>query len=195
MTIAAFDFDGTLTKRDSLWAFLRYYRGNWGFLWRIMLLSPWIIAYMLKISPAHRVKGKVLSLFLKGESSEKIFQKGAAFCQELLPGMLDQKGMDKLFWHKTQGHRCYLITASLDFWTKSFAQTQGLTLIATRGEIQDGTFTGKIQGKNCKGKEKVKRLLAELPSGDIKASYAYGNSAGDKELLEWADNAFYKRFY
>ena len=46
-TIAVFDFDGTLTYRNSLFPFIRIAVGSPRFLWGLFLLSPVLFAYAI----------------------------------------------------------------------------------------------------------------------------------------------------
>ena len=71
---------------------------------------------------------------------------------------------------------------------------QNITLIATELEFEDGVFTGRFRGNNCYGKEKAKRVKALYNLKVFKTIYAYGDSAGDRELLKLADESFYKPF-
>ncbi|MCB0845701.1 MAG: haloacid dehalogenase-like hydrolase, partial [Bacteroidetes bacterium] len=77
---------------------------------------------------------------------------------------------------------------------KPWALENGLEFVGTRHEVANGVFTGKIDGKNCAGPEKVNRLLEILGNQEIEKSYAYGDTSGDKEMLEWADEGGYRCF-
>ena len=69
-----------------------------------------------------------------------------------------------------------------------------MDLIATRLEIKDDLMTGKFLTKNCYGIEKVNRVKEAYNLDDYDCIYVYGDSRGDKELLELADKSFYKPF-
>ncbi|MEO0583699.1 MAG: HAD-IB family phosphatase, partial [Bacteroidota bacterium] len=116
------------------------------------------------------------------------------FTDEVLTGMIRPAAIRKLEWHQTQNHTCILVTASLSIWTQAIADKLGLALIATKPEIEGGIFTGNIEGANNYGPEKVVRIRKWLSDQKLEASYAYGDSRGDREMLAWADQAFYRRF-
>ena len=60
--------------------------------------------------------------------------------------------------------------------------------IGTKVEVDlDGKLTGRFLTKNCYGPEKVNRLLEIEPDRKNYFLYAYGDSRGDKEMLECAD--------
>ena len=194
MVVAAFDFDGTLTTRDSLWLFLRYYRGKWGFWWRIFSLLPTLLAFRFRWIKGYQAKERVLTRFLRGEDSGKIYEKGETFTREVLPKFLRKQALERLAWHQAKGHTCFLVTASPTFWTLPFANQHSLTLIATQPQIKNGIFTGKIVGKNNQGPEKARRLEELLEGKQVRERYAYGDTAGDKEMLAWADKAYFRSF-
>lgn len=63
--------------------------------------------------------------------------------------------------------------------------------MGTKMEFDEKGFTGRFLSKNCYGKEKVSRLLCEYPDIEKQRKEffitAFGDSRGDKELLEFAD--------
>ena len=58
----------------------------------------------------------------------------------------------------------------------------------------DNFLTGKFQGKNCFGPEKVSRIKNKFDLKKVKKIYAYGDSTGDSEMLELADYKYLKYF-
>ena len=125
---------------------------------------------------------------------EELQQAGERFAMHVLPGMLRHEAMQRLEWHKQQGHRCVAISASLEYYVRPWATKAGFEdVIATRLQIgEQGCITGKISGANCFGIEKVRRLEDLLGVRDGYILYAYGDSRGDKELLSYADHAYYR---
>jgi len=103
--------------------------------------------------------------------------------------------MRRLAWHKQQGHRCVVISASLDLYVRPWAIKEGFDdVIATLLDVKgDGCVTGKLSGANCFGIEKVRRLETLLGSREDYSLYAYGDSRGDRELLSFADYAYYRQ--
>jgi phosphatidylglycerophosphatase C len=192
--IAAFDLDGTLTSKDTFIEFIRYVHGDGKFLAGMTRLSPRLLAFKIGLASNEGAKTAVLRHFFGGMNAADLDQLGAAFGREVLPRYLRPAGLERLRWHIQSGHECWLVTASLSVWTRSWAEEQGLRLIATEPEIQAGVFTGNLMGKNNHGPEKVRRLLARLGDEPIDRRYAYGDSGGDKELLQWADEPAFRPF-
>jgi HAD superfamily hydrolase (TIGR01490 family) len=99
---------------------------------------------------------------------------------------------ERLEWHRSQKHRLLLVSASLDAYLQPFGRCLGFdAVLATRLEIgPDGRLTGRLDGPNCRGREKATRVgawLATNLNGTASQLWAYGDSAGDRELLQMAD--------
>jgi len=192
--LVLFDFDGTITTDDSLIKFIRFVVGDAKFIWGMVLLSPIIIAYKLKFIPNDKAKQYMLSYFFKGISEEKFMQVAHEYSLKHIKTILRPKAMEKIAWHKEHRHKIVIISASIECWLKPWCDENNLELIATKLKIKNGTVTGKFLTKNCYGIEKVNRIHETYNLNDYDYIYAYGDSRGDKELLELADESFYKPF-
>ena len=192
--IAAFDLDGTLTHRDTFFEFIRYVHGDARFLGGMARLLPDLLAFKLGLIGNEAAKVRVLRHFFGGMAAEELYLSGAMFGRKVMPRYVRRAGLERIHWHIDAGHECWLVTASLSFWTRSWAEKQGLRLIATQPEIISGVFTGGLDGGNNYGPEKVRRLLVELGDAPIQKRYAYGDSGGDRELLQWADEPAFQPF-
>ena len=194
MIIALFDFDGTITTDDSLIKFIRFVVGDVKFIWGMTLLSPMLAAYKLKFIPNYKAKQYMLSYFFKGMSDEKFMQVANEYSLKHIKIILRPKAMEKITWHKEQGHKVVIVSASIECWLKPWCDENNLDLIATKLEMIDGIVTGKFLTKNCYGIEKTNRVQELYNLSDYDHIYAYGDSSGDKELLELANESFYKPF-
>jgi phosphatidylglycerophosphatase C len=192
--VAAFDFDGTLTRRETLLPFLRFMFGDAGVIRYALTLAPTLAGYGLALLDNAVAKERVFVKCFAGMPMEELRHQGERFAAYVLPGLLSDKSMQRFVWHKQQGHRCVVISASLDVYVRPWALGAGFDLaIATRLETgQNGRTTGRIMGQNCFGMEKVNRLRALLGEKDDYILYAYGDSRGDKELLSYADHAYFR---
>ena len=108
--------------------------------------------------------------------------------------ILRPKAMKKIAWHKEQGHTVVVVSASIECWLKPWCDKNDLDLVATKIEIIDSLVTGRFLTKNCYGIEKANRVKESYNLSNYEYIYAYGDSRGDKELLELADESFYKPF-
>ena len=194
--VAAFDFDGTLTRRDTFFPFLLYVAGPLKFSYKILLLLITLTGYALGLIRNDKAKIKVLRCFLANMEMATLQQYALQFAENKLPSLLRSEAIQRLDWHKQQGHRCVVVSASLEIYLRPWASKAGFDdILGSRLEVLDsGRTSGKLLGENCFGPEKMRRLEALLGSRDGYTLYAYGDSRGDKELLSAADYPFYKKF-
>jgi phosphatidylglycerophosphatase C len=193
--VAAFDFDGTLTRRETLLPFLLHALGAAAVARHALVLSPTLAGYGLGLIRNDIAKERVFVQCLAGKRLDELQQAGERFAAHVLPGLLRHEAMQRLEWHKRQGHRCVVISASLDIYVRPWAIEAGFDdVIATHLETHgEGHVTGKLSGANCFGIEKVRRLEALLGAREGYSLYAYGDSRGDRELLSSADHPYYRQ--
>ena len=194
MKIALFDFDGTITTDDSLIKFIRFYVGDIKAALRMLLLSPMLFAYKLNFIPNYKAKQWMLSYFFKGIDEKQFLKVAEEYSLNHINTQLRPQAMEKIAWHQEQGHKIVVVSASVEYWLKPWCDKNDLDLIATKIEIKNGLLTGKFLTKNCYGIEKVNRVKEAYNMNDYDYIYAYGDSRGDKELLELANESFYKPF-
>ena len=194
MNLAIFDFDGTLTRKDSLWEFLRFYSGYPKYILKLLVLLPVLIGYAMGIIPNWRAKQKVLMSFFSGVNKIAFQERCDAFAKEVLPKLIRPAASNRIMDHRKQGDRVVIISASPENWIRPWADHHGFEVIATRLESVEEKLTGRFQGRNCYGPEKVTRLKQYLNLEDYTTIYAYGDSKGDFELLSISDVPNYKPF-
>lgn len=195
MIVAIFDFDNTITDRDILLPFLFFTNGNSKTIFKLIQLTPYFIAFLFKLIDRQQIKEKILSKFFQDWPKEKIISFAQKFIAQKVPQFVKNEAINKLVWHQEQGHYCLLVSANIDILVKEWGKKAGFRhVISSLLEFDSqGFVTGKLNGKNCWGREKKKRI--ELFLKDKKTIiYAYGDSRGDKEMLEMADYPFYKCF-
>lgn len=192
--VAAFDFDGTITTHDSLLPYIQSVVGKNKFYAKLLALIPIYLGYRLGLKSNHLAKQQLLHIFLKGFSYEVLKQKGQEYAIQQIPALVRPEALQRIHWHQTQGHYCVLVSAGLELYLSPWAQQHGFNdLICTQiNENTDGSTDGVIIGTNCFGPEKVNRLITKLGPKDQYTLYAYGDSRGDRELLEIADYAYYR---
>lgn len=193
-TIAAFDFDGTITYRDSLLPFLIFTNGYCKTFGKLLLLTPTFIRFLLKTVTRQQVKEAIISSFFKGETLESIEKKGREFAAKKLNKCIRPKARERIEWHQKMGHHCILVSASLDVYLAPWAKAAGFkNLLCSSLEVShDLRVTGKLNGSNCWGPEKAHRLKSLCGPKEEYLLYAYGDSRGDRELLDMADHSFFK---
>lgn len=194
LTVAAFDFDGTISYHDTLLHFLFFSQGIPMTLLKLFRLSPYFFLYLIGKISRQSIKEQVLKAFFAGELIETLKEKGKQFAQKKLAAHLRPQAMERLRWHQQQGHVCILISASLDIYLSPWAEQEKFQyLISSQlNTDQEGKVSGRLEGLNCWGAEKVRRLEKLLGPKSEYELYAYGDSCGDKELLELADYPFFR---
>ena len=194
MKLTLFDFDGTITTDDSLLKFIRFVVGDRRFLLGLVVLSPMLVLYKLKLIPNYKAKQYMLSWFFKGMSKDAFLKVANEYSLVHIDKILRPKAIEKINWHKNQGHKVVVVSASIECWLRPWCEKNGLELIATKLEIKDDIVTGKLLSKNCYGVEKVNRIKEIYNLKDFEYIYSYGDSSGDKQMLELAHEKFYKPF-
>lgn len=193
--IAAFDFDGTITCKDTLIEFLRYAGGSARFYAVFALFSPLLVLMKLKLYSNQKAKEKIFEHYFKGMPIEQFDDLCRRFFEEKGLSLIYAEAKAQIAKHKAQGDEIVIISASIENWVCHFAEALSTDkLLATQVEVQDGKITGRFLTANCYGKEKVKRLLSIYPERSNYYLIAYGDSRGDRELLRFADEQHYKQF-
>ena len=191
-TVVAFDFDGTLTTRDTFPAFIRFSLGFWRFAVGLALFAPMLVAMKGGFYPNWKAKQKVFSHFIAGIPVSEF----DAVCRDFAEdnrSLLRPAAMAEMERAEAEGGEVYVVSASIDNWVRPFFHS--VTVIGTQVEVIDGRLTGRFLTANCYGQEKVTRLQKVLM--EPRTHYyiiAYGDSRGDKEMLAYADEGFYKPF-
>ena len=192
--LALFDFDGTITTEDSLIQFIRFAKGNISYILGMLLLSPMLVLYKLKLIPNYKAKQLMLSYYFKGMNAQKFKEVAEVYSLEHIDIILRPKAMKKITWHQEQGHKIVIVSASMQCWLKPWCLKHDIDLISTELEILDNKLTGTFSTKNCYGVEKENRVKQIYTLNKYEYIYAYGDSSGDKELLALANESFYKPF-
>lgn len=194
-SIAFFDFDGTVTCSDTMFAFFKYAVGPFRYFFFFLLLSPVFALYKLRLLPGQKAKELSLTFLFRGWKKERLENFGRDFCREKMPELIRPVAMKKIRWHKRMGHEVYIVSASAGEWLEPWCLENELPVLCTRLLYDEsGTFTGKIAGRNNNGPEKERRIREALDLSIYQTIYAYGDTAGDREMMALARIAYFKTF-
>ncbi len=188
-----FDFDGTVTKQDSMLEIFRYRNGELKYLLGFLIHLPFLIMMQLGFISTKRTKEKLLAFHFSGLSISQFNKYCKSFAEEVIPQIVRSNALEKIYEYQKSGDRVIVITASLENWVKPWTDQIGIELIGTRLKKESGLFDGKI-GENCKGTEKVNRLKAYLDISTYDEIIAFGDTRGDKEMLGLAGKSYYRYF-
>jgi phosphatidylglycerophosphatase C len=192
--LVAFDFDGTLTVRDSFTGFLRWHAGRAGFAVGLARLAPAALAYLIHRDRG-RIKAAAVRVFMGGAPRDRLEAEARAFAAAATPKLLRPDALGAWASWRAQPVRLLIVSATPSLILAPFAQALGADeLIATElaFDAQDRA-TGAFATPNCRGPEKVRRLKARF-GPDVRLEAAFGDTAGDREMLQIAETAGYRVF-
>jgi phosphatidylglycerophosphatase C len=188
--VAAFDFDGTLTTGGSVLPFLVAVSDRRTVLDAIAALWPRLLHGALSGgSVADRTKEDLFERVLAGVSIDHLNSVSADFAPAHLARHLRDDVRSRFDWHRRRGDRVAIVSASPECYVREVGVRLGAdVVIATRLEVaSNGSLTGRYDGKNCRGEEKLRRLQGWIGEGGAPRLWAYGNSRGDLRMLSAAD--------
>ncbi len=205
--VTVFDFDGTLTSADTLLCFIRYAKGMPRLLLGLALFAPLLVCMKLRLADNGKTKERLFAFFFKGTAASEFDILCDKFGNESRH-LLRDGGRDAVAAAVENGDRVFIISASVSNWVIPFfyggnseyvaATTRLIEVVGTEVEVRDGRLTGRFLTPNCYGAEKVRRLAEALP--DVRANRdryhvtAYGDSRGDRQMLDFADEGHFKPF-
>ncbi len=191
-TLVLFDFDGTLTKRDTFPQFVFFSQGYFKGILGFLFFSPYVFLFLLKLMDGAKLKEKLVAFYFKGENKESLDQKGKAFIEKLISTKSFNKGVFEEFENYiAQKHTVCIVSASLDIWIKPFCEKYGIDYLCTELEYVNCISAGKLKTPNCNGAEKAVRIKQKYNLPDYSKIIAYGNSGGDKAMFELATKINY----
>lgn len=193
--LSVFDFDGTLTKRDSFVPFLRFAFGKRVFARRLMRLVIPTLKCLGRRVTRDELKGILIRTFLTGVEVSWVEKKANAFCEKYFARMMRPSGLIGVATQVNSSAIVTICSASPAIVLKPFADKLGVRLIGTNLEIKDGVLTGRIDGQNCRCGQKVVRLTEEYGPLSEYHLRAWGDSRGDYEMLAVAQEPHWRHFH
>jgi len=188
--VAAFDFDGTLTHKDSLGPFLELVCGRAQVYRELARRFPVLAGVAVGLGDRDAEKARLVGRLLAGRPADAVRASGGEYARGLTESdALRPEMLERVAWHRAEGHEIVIVSASLDAYLEPLAPMLGIdAVVCTRlGVASDGRLDGRLDGGNVRGPEKVRRVRDWLGDADVEL-WAYGDSAGDRELLDWADH-------
>ena len=189
MEAAFFDLDKTVISKSSSLALSRpMYRA--GLVSRSALLRGAFaqIVYLLVGADERkmeRLKDSMLALTVGWER-----QQVEDIAREALTTLIDPyiylEAVDLMELHRARGRRVFIVSSSPEEVVRPLAEHLGaVEVIATRAEVQDGRYTGKL-AFYCYGANKAVAMeeVAARDGVDLSSSYAYSDSITDLPMLE-----------
>lgn len=191
MNLALFDFDGTITFKDTFTPFVRFAVSRARFAAGGVLLGPLVAGYELGLVRATRLRSAISYLGFRGRRSSEVAALGDRYAQTLSEA-IRPKALARIEWHQSQGDQIAVVSASLSVYLRPWCTARGLDLISAELESREGVLTGSYAGGDCSGAEKARRVCARYDLAAYERVYAYGDTEEDRELLHLATNPYFR---
>jgi len=192
--LVAFDFDGTLTTTDSFTAFLRWRIGAGAYYADMLRLLPAGVRYLFNRDKG-KLKSAAIRVYLRGLPRGVLEQEAAEFASVMAPLILRPDALKVWRRHRADGARMVIVTASPETIVAPFARGLGADLLIASQIAFDASdrVAGGLYGRNCRGPEKVYRLREQFGE-EVRLTAAYGDTDGDKEMLDLSEQKFMRLF-
>jgi phosphatidylglycerophosphatase C len=192
MRLALFDFDGTITDRDTFTPFVRFSVGPWE--WRVgsVALAPAIIAYKTGRMSRKQIRERIIQRAYTGRSAADVTALAARYSEDRLPASITPRAQDRIHWHQAKGDLVVVVSASLRGYLEPWCKSHSIDLICNDLEASNGLLTGRFEGGDCSGAEKARRVKDNYDLSRFSEIYAYGDTEDDIELLALAHEPYYR---
>lgn len=190
--LALFDFDGTITTRETMADFMYRAVPPWRQAWGRWLLAPCVAAYKLGALSGIAVRRAVVRVGFTGVPVAHVQDHGESFAADALAPLLRPEAMARIRWHQDQGDTVAVVSGGLDVYLAPWCRAQGVALVCSTLEHRHGRLTGRYLGAQCVGEEKARRVRTRYELSRYERVYAYGDTHEDLALLDMAHHRFYR---
>lgn len=196
--VAAFDFDETLTRRDTLVPFLVRVAGPPRFAAACVKVLVAGLRGQVALRDRDAVKERLLAVLFAGRPEAQLRRLAEQYARTILHDGIDDATLARLRAHLDRGDEVIFVSASLEYYLRPVADTLGIhDVIGVELAAIEGMLTGELAHPNVRAEQKAVRLrerLGQPATGPLRGIelWAYGNSSGDHALLEMADHPFWR---
>ena len=187
--VACFDFDGTLTRTDTLGPFLRETAGTGALLRAFAADAPRLVLAAIGLASRDVAKERMLRRLFAGRDLSDLAVRGREYGDRVATKQLRPDMIARVRWHESEGHEVAIVSASLDLYIDRVAELLRIpTVLCSRLAVDaEGRVMGRIVGGNCRGPAKLARIREHF-GADGYELWAYGDSGGDAEMLAAAEH-------
>jgi len=191
MNLALFDFDGTVTFKDTFTPFIYFATSRTRIALGRLLLAPMILGYKLGLIAAPRMRAAIARVAFQGRHESEVRELGARYSATLSAGVRPE-ALERIRWHQANGDVVVVVSASLRTYLSGWCEGHHVELVCTELESKDGVLSGRYAGGDCTGSEKARRVREPYDMERYPIIYAYGDTKEDHELLRLATKPFFR---
>lgn len=173
---------------------IRFSKGSLNYFKGMALLSPLLVGVKAGLVDAQKGKERLMGHFFQGTETTDFHSLCQDFCTKRLPQILRTAALNKISEHQNQGVEVVVVSASAAQWVLPWTKKMNIQLISSKLAEDGQRISGKLEGKNCNGDQKVIRIREEFNLDIYETIFCYGDSKGDHPMLELATQAFFKPF-
>jgi len=190
-SLVLLDFDGTLMSEDIFAAFLKFRLRTWRIWPRLVLASPFFVFFKLKLMDNEQAKERVFQILFAGEAISTFQTEVQAFWEKR-GTHINPLIAAKIQAYREEGAEFWIVSANFQPIIEGFCKRQGgYQYLCTELAYQDQSLSGRFASPNCYGPEKVRRIEEQFKDRNAyEKIHAYGDSAGDFAMLNWADEGY-----
>jgi phosphatidylglycerophosphatase C len=192
--IAFFDFDGTITTKDTMLEFAKYCHSTTNYLLGMVLISPWLIAMKAGLVSKQKAKEKFITYFFGNTSVQKFSDDCNLFTKDVLAHLIKADALQTIKKFQAENTEVVIVSASAENWLAPWCIEQNIIFLCSKLEVKENKITGKLLGQNCNGLEKVNRIKQQFDTASYENIYCYGDTDGDKPMLGLATRPYYRLF-
>lgn len=190
LNIALFDFDGTITNADMYTKFLHFSGTKRRAILAKIVLPPFFILYKAGVIPAPKMRAIASFVAFSGRKIDEVVATGEKYAADVVPNFLREVALNKLNWHKNNGDKIVIVSASLDVYLKPWCAQNGFDLVCSELEVIRGKFSGRYVNGDCSCANKPKLIRSKFELEQYGQIYAYGDTKEDLAMLSLADEAY-----
>lgn len=190
--LALFDFDGTITTRETLPDFLRFAtpprRLHLG---KLLFVLP-VLAYKLKLLPVSVLRILLVRYAFGGLPRAAIEDAGRRFAVTVLPALVRPEMQARIESHRACGDTVVVVSGGFDVYLAPWCEAQGVELVCSSLEYDADRVTGRYAGPQCVAGEKAHRVRQRYDLAAYREVHAHGDTHEDHALLALAHRATYR---
>lgn len=190
--LALFDFDGTLTTRETLPDFLRFATPPQRLRLGTLLFALPVLAYRLKLLPVHVLRRLLVRFAFGGLPRAAVEDAGRRFAATVLPALVRPDMQARIDAHRARGDTVVVVSGGFDVYLAPWCEAQGVELLCSQLETRAGHLTGRYAGPQCVADEKVRRVRERYDLAAYREVHAHGDTHEDHALLALAQVATYR---